>query len=180
MDSYWLCFCLSINLLFWCLTDEFVCLVGPRDDEDHQEKTFSQVYDQFPEGWTPLDVLKQTELRERLGRIKRQLWPRLVHSRFLTSTSFSSRLKGKAHIRKATVGHEEALRIFDMCPNLNNHDVLREILKTSHHHSLDKYSEFENEEEFTDYMEAPNVLCESKTRNFKSLSINFKPHFSKL
>ncbi|XP_024151014.1 rhophilin-2 isoform X2 [Oryzias melastigma] len=111
--------------------------LGPRDDEDHQEKTFSQVYDQFPEGWTPLDVLKQTELRERLG---------------------------KAHIRKATVGHEEALRIFDMCPNLNNHDVLREILKTSHHHSLDKYSEFENEEEFTDYMEAPNVLSKTERK----------------
>lgn len=47
-----------------------LCLVGPKDDEDHQEKTFSQVYDQFPEGWTPLDVLKQTELRERLGRIQ--------------------------------------------------------------------------------------------------------------
>lgn len=69
---------------------------------------------------------------------------------------------GKAHIRKSTSGHEEALRIFDMCPNLNNHDVLRDILKTSHYHSLDKYTEFENEEEFTDYMEAPNILCESK------------------
>ncbi|XP_011492354.1 rhophilin-2 isoform X1 [Oryzias latipes] len=111
--------------------------LGPKDDEDHQEKTFSQVYDQFPEGWTPLDVLKQTELRERLG---------------------------KAHIRKSTSGHEEALRIFDMCPNLNNHDVLRDILKTSHYHSLDKYTEFENEEEFTDYMEAPNILSKTERK----------------
>lgn len=41
--------------------------VGASDDEDHQEKTLSQVYDRLPEGRTPLDLLKKKEERDRVG-----------------------------------------------------------------------------------------------------------------
>lgn len=70
-------------------------------------------------------------------------------------------LPGKAHIRRAIQGHEEALRIFGLCHHLNKLEVLQDILKASHQRSLNKYSENENEEEFTDYIDAPDIICES-------------------
>lgn len=44
-------------------------LVGPNDDEDQQEKTLSQVYDQLPEGCSPLGILKNKDERERIGKL---------------------------------------------------------------------------------------------------------------
>lgn len=67
---------------------------------------------------------------------------------------------GKAHIRRAIMGHEEALRILGLCEHLKKLDVLQEILKASHQRTLHKLTEHENEDEFTDYMEAPDIMCE--------------------
>lgn len=68
---------------------------------------------------------------------------------------------GKAHIRYAILGQEEALRIYSLCEHLNKLETLKDILKASHHLSLEKYSDYEDEEEFTNYMEAPDVIRES-------------------
>uniref|UniRef100_A0A3Q4GSX1 Rhophilin, Rho GTPase binding protein 2 n=1 Tax=Neolamprologus brichardi TaxID=32507 RepID=A0A3Q4GSX1_NEOBR len=109
--------------------------LGPGDDEDKQEKTLSQVYDSLPEGCTALDILKKKDERQRIG---------------------------KAHIRRAIFGHEEALRIYGLCKNTNNLEVLQEILKASHQRSVNKHSENENEEEFADYMEAPKIISKTE------------------
>ncbi|CAN9506877.1 unnamed protein product [Ophioblennius macclurei] len=106
-----------------------------RDDEDQQEKTLSQVYDQLPEGRSPMDILKRKDERDCIG---------------------------KAHIRRAILGHEEALRIYSLCHNLNKLDALQDILRASHQRSLNKYSENENEEEFTNYMEAPDIISKTE------------------
>uniref|UniRef100_A0A3Q4BKF1 Rhophilin, Rho GTPase binding protein 2 n=1 Tax=Mola mola TaxID=94237 RepID=A0A3Q4BKF1_MOLML len=116
--------------------------LGPSDDEDQQEKTLSQVYDRLPEGRTPLDILKKKDERQRIG---------------------------KAHIRRAIQGHEEALRIFGLCHHLNKLEVLQDILKASHQRSLNKYSENENEEEFTDYIDAPDII--SKTEHKAEMEV---------
>ncbi|XP_039651340.1 rhophilin-2 isoform X2 [Perca fluviatilis] len=113
-----------------------------RDDEDQQEKTLSQVYDRLPEGRSPLDILKRKDERERIG---------------------------KAHIRRAILGHEEALRIFGLCHHLNKLEALQEILKASHQRSLNKCSENEDEEEFTDYTEAPDII--SKTEHKAEMEV---------
>ncbi|XP_070761012.1 rhophilin-2 isoform X2 [Enoplosus armatus] len=115
--------------------------LGPSDDEDQQEKTLSQVYDRLPEGGSPLDILKKKDERERIG---------------------------KAHIRRAILGHEEALRIYGLCHHLNKLEVLQDILKASHQRSLNKYSENENEE-FTDYTEAPDII--SKTEHKAEMEV---------
>uniref|UniRef100_A0A674PKS1 Rhophilin, Rho GTPase binding protein 2 n=1 Tax=Takifugu rubripes TaxID=31033 RepID=A0A674PKS1_TAKRU len=96
-----------------------------------QEKTLSQVYDNIPEGRTPLDILKKQDERQCVG---------------------------KAHIRRAIQGHEEALRIYGLCPSLNSLELLHGILKASHQRSLNKYSENEKEDEFPDYTEAPDIV----------------------
>ncbi|XP_068614236.1 rhophilin-2 [Brachionichthys hirsutus] len=111
--------------------------LGPSDDEDQQEKTLSQVYDCLPEGCTPQDILKNKDERKRIG---------------------------KAHIRRAIMGHEEALRIYGLCHHLNKLEVLQEILKASHQRSLNKYSKNENEEEFTDYTEAPDIISKTEQK----------------
>uniref|UniRef100_A0A665VA93 Rhophilin, Rho GTPase binding protein 2 n=1 Tax=Echeneis naucrates TaxID=173247 RepID=A0A665VA93_ECHNA len=118
--------------------------LGPNDDEDKQEKTLSQVYDRLPEGRSPLDILKKKEERERIG---------------------------KAHIRRAILGHEEALRIYGLCHHLNKLDILEEILKASHQRSLKKQSEHENEEQFADFteMEVPATTKVKVTDFFQRL-----------
>ncbi|KAK2853474.1 hypothetical protein Q5P01_006135 [Channa striata] len=113
--------------------------LGPNDDEDQQEKTLSQVYDCLPEGRSPLDILKKKDERQRIG---------------------------KAHIRRAILGHEEALRIYSLCQKI---DALQDILKASHQRSLCKYSEYEIEEEFTDYTEAPDII--SKTEHKAEMEV---------
>ncbi|PWA18837.1 hypothetical protein CCH79_00004803, partial [Gambusia affinis] len=109
--------------------------LGPNDDEDQQEKTLSQVYDQLPEGFSPLGILKNKDERERIG---------------------------KAHIRRAISGHEEALRNYSLCQHLEKLEALQEILKASHRRSLDKYSDYDNEEEFVDYVEAPDIISKTE------------------
>lgn len=74
--------------------------------------------------------------------------------------SFSLTPPGKAHIRRAILGHEEALRIYSLCRHLNKLEVLQEILIASHERSLNKYSENQSEAEFADYTEAPDIICE--------------------
>uniref|UniRef100_UPI0037E8787D rhophilin-2 isoform X2 n=1 Tax=Semicossyphus pulcher TaxID=241346 RepID=UPI0037E8787D len=116
--------------------------LGPSDDEDQQEKTLSQVYDRLPEGRSPLDILKNKDERERIG---------------------------KAHIRRAILGHEEALRIYGLCHHLNKMDILQDILRASHQRSLNKSSENESDEEYTDYTEAPDII--SKTEHKAEMEV---------
>lgn len=116
--------------------------LGAHDDEDQQEKALSQVYDHIPDGRTALDILKKREERDQIG---------------------------KAHIRRAILCHEEALRVYSLCLHLKNLEVLQDILKASLQRSVEKSSEHENEEEFTDYMEAPDII--SKTEHKAEMDI---------
>ncbi|KAJ8407908.1 hypothetical protein AAFF_G00269520 [Aldrovandia affinis] len=108
--------------------------LGPGDDEDQQEKALSQLYDAMPDGCSAPDILKIKEQRCRIG---------------------------KAHLRKAVMGHEEALRIHGLCRHLRKLEILREILQASLKRSLGKLSDNEAEDEFTDYLEVPDII--SKT-----------------
>uniref|UniRef100_A0A8D0H601 Rhophilin-2 n=1 Tax=Sphenodon punctatus TaxID=8508 RepID=A0A8D0H601_SPHPU len=103
----------------------------PRDDEDQQEKALSQLYDHMPEGLTPLTILKDIVQRKQLG---------------------------KAHLRKAIVYHEEALRVCDLCKKLRNIDILQEILNVAHKRSLLKYSRQEQNDDLLSLMETPDIL----------------------
>uniref|UniRef100_A0A8C7HTG3 Rhophilin, Rho GTPase binding protein 2 n=1 Tax=Oncorhynchus kisutch TaxID=8019 RepID=A0A8C7HTG3_ONCKI len=68
---------------------------------------------------------------------------------------------GKAHLRRAVIGHEEGLRIHSLCRHLRKLDVLQAILQASHNRSLAKFNDNNREDEFTDYLEAPDIICES-------------------
>lgn len=132
--------------------------MGPKDDEDQQEKTLSQVYDNIPEGRTPLDILKKQDERQCFGKPEDH-WDEC--SIFVVSSTLNLWPVGQAHIRRAIHGHEEALRIYGLCPSLNSLELLQGILKASHQRSLNKYSENEKEDEFPDYTEAPDIVRKS-------------------
>uniref|UniRef100_A0A8C7HS08 Rhophilin-2-like n=1 Tax=Oncorhynchus kisutch TaxID=8019 RepID=A0A8C7HS08_ONCKI len=107
----------------------------PSDDEDQQEKALSQAYDAMPDGRSPLDILRKIEERRQIG---------------------------KAHLRRAVIGHEEGLRIHSLCRHLRKLDVLQAILQASHNRSLAKFNDNNREDEFTDYLEAPDIISKTE------------------
>lgn len=67
----------------------------------------------------------------------------------------------KAHLRRAIVHHEEALRVCGLCKKLRNIEVLQEILSVAHKRSLLKYSQQEQEDDFSSLLQAPDILRKS-------------------
>uniref|UniRef100_A0A8C8R899 Rhophilin Rho GTPase binding protein 2 n=1 Tax=Pelusios castaneus TaxID=367368 RepID=A0A8C8R899_9SAUR len=120
----------------------------PSDDEDKQEKAWSQLHDHMPEGLMSLTILRDKVQRKQLG---------------------------KAHLHKAIVYHEEALRVCGLSKKLRNIDILQEILSVAHKRSLLKYAQHEQEDDFLSLMQAPSVL--PKTEHKVAMVV---PQFSKV
>lgn len=72
---------------------------------------------------------------------------------------------GKAHLQRAIMGNEEAIRTHALCRHLRKLDILNDILQASHKRSLAKFEQYEKEDEFTDYMIAPDIICKSEKEN---------------
>ncbi|XP_051953951.1 rhophilin-1 [Xyrauchen texanus] len=64
---------------------------------------------------------------------------------------------GKAHLRKAIIRHEEALRLHGVCKMLRKMDILQEVLSYAHARSLEKYSDIDHEDDFCEVAEAPEI-----------------------
>ncbi|XP_056089776.1 rhophilin-2 isoform X2 [Rhinichthys klamathensis goyatoka] len=109
----------------------------PSDDEDKQEKALSQLYDAMPEGRSPLDILKNKDDRRRIG---------------------------KAHLQRSIMGHEEAIRTHSCCRHLQKLDILSDILQASLKRSLTKFDQNNKEDEFTDYMLAPDIISKTEKK----------------
>ncbi|XP_067295929.1 rhophilin-2 isoform X2 [Pseudorasbora parva] len=109
----------------------------PTDDEDKQEKALSQLYDAMPEGRSPLDILKNKDDRRRIG---------------------------KAHLQRSIMGHEEAIRTHSCCRHLKELDILSHILQASLKRSLTKFDQNDKEDEFTDYMLAPDIISKTEKK----------------
>uniref|UniRef100_A0A3Q3WUW7 Uncharacterized protein n=1 Tax=Mola mola TaxID=94237 RepID=A0A3Q3WUW7_MOLML len=63
----------------------------------------------------------------------------------------------KAHLRRAVIRHEEAMRVHSLCKILRKMDILQDVLALSHKCSLDKYSELDREDDFDETAEAPEI-----------------------
>ncbi|XP_066510688.1 rhophilin-2-like isoform X1 [Hoplias malabaricus] len=111
--------------------------LNPSDDEDKQEKALSQLYDTMPDGHSPLDILRKKEERRRIG---------------------------KAHLQRTVIGQEEALRIQGLCRHLYKLDMLNSILEASRKRSLAKFEQNDKEDEFTDYLEAPDIISKTEQK----------------
>ncbi|XP_003200825.2 rhophilin-1 isoform X3 [Danio rerio] len=71
---------------------------------------------------------------------------------------------GKAHLRKAIIRHEEALRLHGVCKMLRKMDILQEVLSDAHTRSLEKYSDIDQEDDFCEVAEAPEVQSHTQQK----------------
>ncbi|XP_040288016.1 rhophilin-1 isoform X1 [Bufo bufo] len=98
------------------------------------EKLFLQFHTSPPEGPTISLLLQDREERRKLG---------------------------KAHLKKAVIKHEEAMRIHGLCKILRKMDILQDVLTLAHKRSLNKYSDIDHEEDFFETGEAPDIQPKS-------------------
>ncbi|NXV09570.1 RHPN1 protein, partial [Cettia cetti] len=124
---------------------------APSDAElPEQEKAFLQFHVTMPEGPSLRVLLQDPEERRKLG---------------------------KAHLKKAIMKHEEAMRIHGLCKILRKMDILQEVLSFAHKRSLSKYSEIDHEEDFFETGEAPDIhpkthqKPEIKSPNFSQVKV---------
>lgn len=67
---------------------------------------------------------------------------------------------GKAHLRRAILGQEEALRLHAVCRALRRVDLLQAVLGQALQRSLARYSELDLEDDFFEATEAPDIQRE--------------------
>ncbi|XP_016815463.2 rhophilin-1 isoform X1 [Pan troglodytes] len=64
---------------------------------------------------------------------------------------------GKAHLKRAILGQEEALRLHALCRVLREVDLLRAVISQTLQRSLAKYAELDREDDFCEAAEAPDI-----------------------
>ncbi|XP_059579676.1 rhophilin-1 isoform X5 [Alligator mississippiensis] len=106
------------------------CPVASDADLPEHEKVFIQFHVTMPEGPSLRVLLQDQEERRKLG---------------------------KAHLKKAIMRHEEAMRIHGLCKILRKMDILQEVLSFAHKRSLSKYSDIDHEEDFFETGDAPDI-----------------------
>lgn len=82
------------------------------------------------------------------------LWPRRPRARAGCVPA------GKAHLKQAILGQEEALRLHAVCRALRRVDLLQAVLARALRCSLAKYSELDREDDFLETSEAPDIQRE--------------------
>uniref|UniRef100_A0A3B4HAV6 Rhophilin Rho GTPase binding protein 1 n=1 Tax=Pundamilia nyererei TaxID=303518 RepID=A0A3B4HAV6_9CICH len=109
---------------------DHMCKYKIYSDEEEAEKAFLQCHASVPAGPQLSQVLQDPEKRRKLG---------------------------KAHLRRAVIRHEEAMRVHSLCKILRKMDILQDVLSVTHKRSLDKYSELDREDDFDEIAEAPEI-----------------------
>ncbi|XP_069579219.1 rhophilin-1 [Brachyistius frenatus] len=128
------------------LCDHTLSAEEEEEGDEEAEKTFLQFYVNGPAGPPLSRVLQDPEKRRKLG---------------------------KAHLRRAVIRHEEAMRVHSLCKILRKMDILQDVLSLTHKRSLDKYSELDREDDFDETAEAPEI--QSHTRQKPDITA---PNFS--
>ncbi|XP_037553825.1 rhophilin-1 [Nematolebias whitei] len=118
--------------------------------DEEAEKAFLRFYANAPAGQTPSQILQDPEKRRKLG---------------------------KAHLRRAVMKHEEAIRVHSLCKILRKMDILQDVLSQTHKCSLEKYLELDREDEFDETAEAPEIQAQTQQKpditppNFSSVQV---------
>uniref|UniRef100_A0A8C7I2Q8 Rhophilin Rho GTPase binding protein 1 n=1 Tax=Oncorhynchus kisutch TaxID=8019 RepID=A0A8C7I2Q8_ONCKI len=105
--------------------------------DEEGEKALFQLHVSIPAGPPLSQVLRDPEERRKLG---------------------------KAHLRRALIRHEEAMRVHGLCKILRKMDILQEVLSFVHKRSLDKYSEMDREDDFDETAEAPEIHSQTQQK----------------
>ncbi|XP_036825121.1 rhophilin-1 [Oncorhynchus mykiss] len=111
--------------------------IDEEDCDEEGEKALLQLHVSNPAGPPLSQVLRDPEERRKLG---------------------------KAHLRRALIRHEEAMRVHGLCKILRKMDILQEVLSFVHKRSLDKYSEMDREDDFDETAEAPEIHSQTQQK----------------
>nr|XP_046209412.1 rhophilin-1-like [Oncorhynchus gorbuscha] len=111
--------------------------IDEEECDEEGEKALLQLHVSIPAGPPLSQVLRDPEERRKLG---------------------------KAHLRRALIRHEEAMRVHGLCKILRKMDILQEVLSFVHKRSLDKYSEMDREDDFDETAEAPEIHSQTQQK----------------
>ncbi|XP_053415534.1 rhophilin-1 isoform X2 [Nycticebus coucang] len=75
----------------------------------------------------------------------------------LPQESEEHRKLGKAHLKRAILGQEEALRLHAVCPIPREVDLLQAVVAQALQRSLARYLELDREDDFCETVEAPDI-----------------------
>ncbi|KAJ3599752.1 hypothetical protein NHX12_033708, partial [Muraenolepis orangiensis] len=84
-------------------------------------------------------------------------------SHYYTATALCDHAR-KAHLRRAVMRHEEAMRVHGLCKVLRKMDILQDVLALTHRRSLDKYSGLDREDDFHETSEAPDIQPQTQQK----------------
>uniref|UniRef100_A0AAZ3QT13 Rhophilin-2 n=1 Tax=Oncorhynchus tshawytscha TaxID=74940 RepID=A0AAZ3QT13_ONCTS len=144
--------------------------VGDTYDQVHQSMSQTPIKDNVPFFWSTMAQVKTHHYRSlahyflATALLDHQLRPSDDEDQQekALSQAYDAMPDGKAHLRRAVIGHEEGLRIHSLCRHLRKLDVLQAILQASHNRSLAKFNDNNREDEFTDYLEAPDIISKTE------------------
>ncbi|XP_034822688.2 rhophilin-1 isoform X4 [Pan paniscus] len=108
----------------------------------HRTMAQPPVHDYVPVSWTALVHVKAEYFRS------------LAHYHVAMALCNGSR---KAHLKRAILGQEEALRLHALCRVLREVDLLRAVISQTLQRSLAKYAELDREDDFCEAAEAPDI-----------------------
>ena len=91
-----------------------------------------------------------------LSTVNILLLPSTMCSYYFTDHPFHSPV-GKAHIRQALMLHEEGLRVHGLSKALRKIDTLQEVLKQTHDRSMNKYTQLDEEDDFFELDDVPDI-----------------------
>ncbi|XP_036904766.1 rhophilin-1 isoform X4 [Sturnira hondurensis] len=123
--------------------------VAAQYEQVHGTMARPPVQDYVPFAWTTL------------VRVKAEHFRALAHYHTATALCDGSR---KAHLKRAILGQEEALRLHAVCRALRRVDLLQAVLGQALRRSLAKYSELDLEDDFFEATEAPDIQPKTHRR----------------
>ncbi|XP_072013222.1 rhophilin-1-like [Amphiura filiformis] len=83
--------------------------------------------------------------------------------------------QSKAHIKQALMLHEEAMRVHSLSKSLRKIDTLQEVLKQTHDRSMNKYTGLDEEDDFFELDDVPDIRGDSQ-----HMAAVFDPDFTKV
>ncbi|XP_064641386.1 rhophilin-2-B-like [Lineus longissimus] len=126
----------------------------------------SQHYGALSHYYCAIGILQVNDVDD--ADIMSKLYPGLhAHMNNVSFESFPSKNEDqlmlvKGHLREALVQHEEAMHAHSYCKQLRKIDTFQEVLRYAHDRSLEKFSDLEEEDDFSELIKVPAIKAKSQ------------------
>uniref|UniRef100_A0AAZ3SBS7 Rhophilin-2 n=1 Tax=Oncorhynchus tshawytscha TaxID=74940 RepID=A0AAZ3SBS7_ONCTS len=153
--------------------------VGDTYDQVHQSMSQTPIKDNVPFFWSTMAQVKTHHYRSlahyflATALLDHQLRPSDDEDQQekALSQAYDAMPDGHSPLDILRKMRRDDKSIHSLCRHLRKLDVLQAILQASHNRSLAKFNDNNREDEFTDYLEAPDIICESINQSNGPLSV---------